>query len=475
MGSAGGRGLPLSARMLGRLRLSYSSIAALAVVSDAIAIVGASVITGGAYHAVAFGQVGSLNRFFAVGAIFAALTVALIKLNGLYAPDNLLSARSPVDLLMLIWSGVLFLLLGICFTLKISDELSRGWILSFAIAGPLLILSQRFLLRRSMLAVHKNGALKRRKVILITEDPTAATADDEMHCAFDVVRTYPMPRDEEAIRTVLAKVVSTARGSNAISEVHIAADWNRWTDMKQVLAELRALPLPVRLIADSSAREILRYPQEKLYGAVTFELQRAPLTLAERTAKRVFDIAVAAAGLLAMAPFLLAVSIAVRIESPGPILFRQLRGGFNGRAFEILKFRTMHVMENGPTITQVTSQDHRVTCVGRWLRRCSVDELPQLINVLRGEMSLVGPRPHALAHDVLYSRMISKYPYRSHVKPGITGWAQVNGLRGETRTVGLMQQRVELDLWYVTNWSFWLDLRILFWTALEICRSRNAY
>jgi len=172
---------------------------------------------------------------------------------------------------------------------------------------------------------------------------------------------------------------------------------------------------------------------------------------------------------------LLAVSIAVRIESPGPILFRQLRGGFNGRAFEILKFRTMHVMENGPTITQVTSQDHRVTCVGRWLRRCSVDELPQLINVLRGEMSLVGPRPHALAHDVLYSRMISKYPYRSHVKPGITGWAQVNGLRGETRTVGLMQQRVELDLWYVTNWSFWLDLRILFWTALEICRSRNAY
>jgi Undecaprenyl-phosphate glucose phosphotransferase len=474
MWSAGGRGLPLSARMLGRLRLSYSSIAALAVASDAIAIAGASVVTGGAYHAAAFGQVGSLDKFFGVGAIFAALTVALIKLNGLYAPDSLLSVRSPVDRLMLIWSGVLFFLLGICFTLKISDELSRGWILSFAIAGPLLILSQRFLLRRAMLAVLQNGALKRRKVILIAEDPKAAAAGDEMFRAFEVVRTYPLPRDEEGVRSVLARVVSAARGSNA-SEVHIAADWNRWSDMKQVLAELRALPLPVRLIADSSAREIFRYPQEKLHGAVTFELQRAPLTLAERTAKRAFDIAVAAAGLLAMGPFLLAVSIAVRIDSPGPILFRQVRGGFNGRAFEILKFRTMHVMENGTTITQATPQDHRVTRIGRWLRRSSVDELPQLINVLRGDMSLVGPRPHALAHDILYSRLISRYPYRSHVKPGITGWAQVNGLRGETPTVGLMQQRVELDLWYVTNWSFWLDLRILFWTVLEICRSRNAF
>jgi exopolysaccharide biosynthesis polyprenyl glycosylphosphotransferase len=233
--------------------------------------------------------------------------------------------------------------------------------------------------------------------------------------------------------------------------------------------------LPVRLIADTGAREILRYPQEKLYGAVTFELQRAPLTPGERAAKRVFDIAVATAGLLAMAPFLLPISLAVWIASPGPILFRQARGGFNGRAFQVLKFRTMHVIEDGATVTQATPHDNRVTHVGRWLRRSSVDELPQLINVLRGDMSLVGPRPHALAHDVQYSNLISNYPYRHHVKPGITGWAQVNGFRGETPTVDLMKQRVELDLWYVTNWSFWLDLRILLWTGLEICRSRNAF
>jgi exopolysaccharide biosynthesis polyprenyl glycosylphosphotransferase len=199
------------------------------------------------------------------------------------------------------------------------------------------------------------------------------------------------------------------------------------------------------------------------------------LTAGERAAKRAFDIAVATVGLLAIALFLLAVALAVRIESPGPILFRQARGGFNGRAFQILKFRTMRVMEDGPTITQATSRDQRVTRLGRWLRRSSVDELPQLINVLRGDMSLVGPRPHALAHDVQYSSLISNYPYRHHVKPGITGWAQINGLRGETPTVALMKRRVELDLWYATNWSFWLDLRILFRTVVEVCRTRNAF
>lgn len=475
MRSAGGVGLQLSARVLGRVRLSPGFIATLAVLSDTFAVVSASVVTGGAYHAVAFGQVGNLNQFFGVGAILAAATVALMKLNGLYAPDSLLPVRSPVAPLIMIWTGVLLFLLGICFTLKISEALSRGWILSLTIVAPFLIVCQRYLLRRAMLAVLQIGRLKRRKVILITDDPKSAPAGDEMLRAYDVVRTYSLPQDAEEIRSVLGRVVSFARGSNIISEVHIATHWNRWSEIKQVLTELRVLPVPVRLIADATAGEILQYPQQKLGGVASFELQREPLTPGERAAKRGFDIAVATIGLLAMAPFLLAVSLAVWIESPGPILFRQARGGFNGRAFQILKFRTMRVMEDGSTISQATPNDYRVTQVGRWLRRSSVDELPQLINVLRGDMSLVGPRPHALAHDVQYAGLISNYPYRHHVRPGITGWAQVSGFRGETPTVGLMKQRIELDLWYVTNWSFWLDLRILFWTVLEICRSRNAF
>jgi exopolysaccharide biosynthesis polyprenyl glycosylphosphotransferase len=178
---------------------------------------------------------------------------------------------------------------------------------------------------------------------------------------------------------------------------------------------------------------------------------------------------------LALAPFLVAISLAILIDSSGPVLFRQKRGGFNGRSFQILKFRTMHVMEDDAMIKQATLNDCRVTPIGRLLRRTSIDELPQLINVLLGNMSLVGPRPHALAHDDQYSRLISSYPCRHHVKPGITGWAQVNGFRGETPTLAPMKRRVELDLWYVSNWSLWLDLRILIRTVRDIFRSRNAF
>lgn len=172
-------GLRFVAQQFSRLQLSYDAIAFLAVLSDTCATVGASMITGGAYHAIVFGQVKSFNQFFGVGAILAATTVALIKLKGLYTPDSLLAIRSQVTPLILIWTGVLLFLLGICFTLKISDDLSRGWILSLAIAGPFLILCQRLLLRRMVIAVLQKGALKRRNVILITEEPRMAPTGDE--------------------------------------------------------------------------------------------------------------------------------------------------------------------------------------------------------------------------------------------------------------------------------------------------------
>jgi len=330
------------------------------------------------------------------------------------------------------------------------------------------------MLKNAMLASIKKGRLKRSRIIVISQGVDAAPARDATSLAHDIAKTYELPQDLEEIRLALANIVRTARGLH-ISEIHLAMDWDRWSDTKQLLTELRVLPIPVRLIADTRAREILQYPQQQLRGVVSFELQRAPLTASERAAKRAFDLAATTIGLMAIAPMLLMISFAVWIESPGPILFRQTRGGFNGRTFEIFKFRTMVVMENGPTIVQATSNDHRVTRLGRLLRRYSIDELPQLLNVLRGDMSLVGPRPHALAHDRQYGNLISTYPCRHHVKPGITGWAQVNGFRGETPTLHVMKQRVQLDLWYVTNWSFLLDLRILCRTVLEICRSRNAF
>jgi putative colanic acid biosynthesis UDP-glucose lipid carrier transferase len=177
---------------------------------------------------------------------------------------------------------------------------------------------------------------------------------------------------------------------------------------------------------------------------------------------------------LTLLPLLAIAAIAIKLDSPGPILFRQQRCGFNGRCFQIFKFRTMSVLEDGPSMIQAQFADKRVTRVGRWLRRMSIDELPQLLNVLNGNMCLVGPRPHALAHDNEFDKVVRNYAFRRRVKPGLTGWAQVNGYRGPIPTPDSVERRVEYDLWYIDNWSLWLDLKILLQTPVEILRGRSA-
>ena len=191
--------------------------------------------------------------------------------------------------------------------------------------------------------------------------------------------------------------------------------------------------------------------------------------------KRLVDLAVALALLVLTAPLLIATALWIRLDSKGPATFRQARLGLNGRPFHILKFRTMSVIEDGDKVVQAERNDARITRAGRFLRAASIDELPQLINVIKGEMSLVGPRPHAVAHDMLYSRLIPEYDGRQQVKPGITGWAQVNGHRGGTPTVEDMRKRVAHDLWYAAHASLFLDLWILLRTPVELLRSRNAY
>jgi exopolysaccharide biosynthesis polyprenyl glycosylphosphotransferase len=237
--------------------------------------------------------------------------------------------------------------------------------------------------------------------------------------------------------------------------------------VEQVLDVLRILPLPVRLVPDENIERFLATPMLEVGTTWAAELKRAPLSVAEQALKRVFDVLAAGIGIILLSPLMLTAVLLIRLDSKGPVLFTQTRNGFNGRSFRILKFRTMSVLEDGPQIRQATRNDPRITSVGRWLRRMSIDELPQLFNVLGGSMSLVGPRPHAAAHNSEYERLVANYAFRYHVKPGISGWAQVNGFRGETPSVDLMERRVELDLWYVTNWSFWLDVRIL-WKTLGL-------
>jgi len=197
--------------------------------------------------------------------------------------------------------------------------------------------------------------------------------------------------------------------------------------------------------------------------------------LSDRPAKRVLDLVAAIALLVMFAPVLAVVALLVRLDSKGPVFFRQTRTGLRGRAFAIVKFRTMRVLDDGAVIAQTRRDDPRLTKVGRWLRRWNIDEIPQLFNVLIGDMSLVGPRPHALSHDHDYERRISLYARRHNVKPGITGWAQINGYRGEIDTDDKIRKRVEHDLFYIDNWSMWLDLKIIARTVLSPAAYRNAF
>jgi Undecaprenyl-phosphate glucose phosphotransferase len=238
---------------------------------------------------------------------------------------------------------------------------------------------------------------------------------------------------------------------------------------------MRLSALPVRLLPDRAVSAVLAHDAAGPAESLLVQIQREPLSTAERTAKRTLDIVIACCTLLALAPLMVLTALAVKLESKGPIVFRQRRNGFNGKEFTVFKFRTMMVLEDGPSIVQAARGDRRVTRLGRLLRQTSIDELPQLFNVIKGNMSMVGPRPHAVAHDDEYGQLIANYAFRHHVKPGITGWAQVHGCRGATPHIENMAKRIELDLWYVNHWSLSLDLEILLRTIFELIRRRNAY
>jgi Undecaprenyl-phosphate glucose phosphotransferase len=251
--------------------------------------------------------------------------------------------------------------------------------------------------------------------------------------------------------------------------------WHDTGRIDFVREQTKTLPVSVRLLPDTRVRSLTNFTSSARQRVLAIEVQRAPLSGAQRLLKRTMDIVLAALATLFFLPILILTAIAIKLDSPGPVIFRQNRSGFNGRQFVIYKFRTMTVQENGSAVLQATRDDPRVTTIGRLLRSASIDELPQLLNVLKGDMSLIGPRPHALAHDSYFENVLGDYAFRHHVKPGITGWAQCNGARGATPSIEQISERVKLDLWYINNWSLWLDIQILIKTFFEVLRKRNAY
>lgn len=460
--------------------ISYDSIELMTILADAVIISSASILAGVAYHYQAFGTPGDIIQYSGSAAVVGALFISLMRSRGMYRPTELLALRRQVRAVCVYWVAVFLLLAGTVFALKIGNELSRGTSLLFAVTGLGALMVHR-IIWRSLLT---EGVIKRRfsgrKVILITDhrQPAKSSLPHILtSLGFRLEGHFALPPPERGSRQreeVISKAIACVRGSE-VEEIVVGADLKHWPELRSLIAELRILPFPVNLIPVGAVSEIFKQPCHELGNAVCIEVQRGPLTPFECALKRYLDIVIAGTGLIALLPLFAIVALAIKLDSPGPVLFRQRRCGFNGRCFQILKFRTMSVQEDGATIAQAQRLDARVTRLGKWLRRTSIDELPQLLNVLEGSMSLVGPRPHAVAHDTQFDKIVRKYAFRHRVKPGLTGWAQVHGCRGPTPTPKDIERRVEFDLWYVDNWSFSLDFSIMLQTVVELLRCRNAY
>lgn len=458
----------------------------IAAACDIALAVNASIIGGVAYQWYLGNYSPDLAPYVAIGLLAGVHLVSTLSAVGGYRLGNLIDRRRQSRYLTWVWIGVFLVLVGLSFFLKIRPSPSRGGAFSFFALGLLFLLAWRELLARALVYALGNGTFSKQKVIIIGDRqhvhesrivddlrhygyvPTAIVQIDAEHSQDDCQAIAA----EKCLHDALNSVIARAR-EFGIEDVLVAIGWDRSQYIDAILNALSVLPVRVYLVPDDN---IVRYLKRsyRIGELWTAELKRAPLNRFERRLKRTIDMIGAAVGLILLSPVMLMAALLTRLDAGAPVLFSQWRSGFNGRSFRIFKFRTMKVLEDGPVIVQARRDDPRVTRIGRWLRRTNIDELPQLFNVLRGEMSLVGPRPHAVAHDSEYERKIADYAMRFQLKPGITGWAQVHGYRGETHTVDLMSKRIEFDLWYIRHWSIWLDLKILIGTvANELWRPRG--
>jgi Undecaprenyl-phosphate glucose phosphotransferase len=283
----------------------------------------------------------------------------------------------------------------------------------------------------------------------------------------ELVQQQALDRDLEA-------AVASARMLEP-DAIFLVMPWSATDKINRCAETLLKLPSEIHLGAEHILDRFEHVQLSKLGPMASLQLTRLPLTRLELMEKRAFDLVFSCVALLLLTPVLIIAAVLIKLDSSGPVFFLQRRHGFNQKQFRIIKFRSMRTLDDGAVINQAKKDDPRITKVGAWLRRWNIDELPQLFNVIIGDMSLVGPRPHALSHDHDYERRIAFYARRHNVKPGITGWAQIHGFRGETDTDEKMQSRVEHDLYYIDNWSFWLDLQIMLRTVLSARSFRNAY
>jgi Undecaprenyl-phosphate glucose phosphotransferase len=429
------------------------------------------------------------TKHAAATAIGATLTVILAQALDAYQIATMRSFIGQAPKALAGFAMALTLLLVIGFITKSSADFSRFWLVAWFASGALFLVGHRLAVTAVLNRLSANGRLERRAVIVGGGKPAedlirsleGQRNGDIRICGIfddrDDNRSPPVVAGYPKLGTVpeLVEFARVARLNMLIVSLPITAEQR----VLQLLKKLWVLPVDIRLSAHANKLRF-RPRSYSFEGQVPFfDVLDKPIADWDAITKRIFDLVVASAAIVVLAPLMLATALAIRLESKGPVLFRQKRYGFNNEIIEVLKFRSMyHEMADPEARQVVTKGDRRVTKVGRFIRKTSIDELPQLFNVLRGELSLVGPRPHAVnAHtdNKLWDEVVDGYFARHKVKPGVTGWAQVNGWRGEVDNPAKIRQRVDCDIYYIENWSIFLDLYILAITPFRLLNSENAY
>jgi Undecaprenyl-phosphate glucose phosphotransferase len=457
--------------------LTLSAFGPLTFAIDVIGILLAALATGILYHRYVLDSWFDTEAIAAVGAWVALFFCGIMELRRRYTPERLLSRLGALRDVAFAWIATFALLFAFAFLMKSGAMLSRVSVLSFFVVGFVLVAGTHVALATFMRAALRDGRLRGRKVLLIGDVATLTRTEVLADLARHGYRIadFMAARFDGTDDPALPGTIAEAARTHDVQEILVYSDWSLRARAEGLIRELAVIPLPVGFLMEPAVAQLLKRPKLDIGSTVAVEMQRAPLSFTERAIKRSMDIVIAGSALVILSPLLLFVALLVRLTSPGPAIFRQSRHGFGRRRFDIYKFRSMRVMETDGDVTQATRNDPRVTPFGRIIRRTSIDELPQLLNVLKGDMSIVGPRPHAVLHDDIYGRQLDDYAFRHHVKPGLTGWAQVNGYRGETKDLDQMRRRVEHDLWYIDNWSPMLDVTIIARTFLVLLFQRNAY
>ncbi|RKP50912.1 undecaprenyl-phosphate glucose phosphotransferase [Trinickia fusca] len=450
------------------------------------------------------------QRGFTDGFAFftAAFALVLFPVFGVYESWRGRSKRVLAGQVALAWFVVQGCALTAMFSLRQIDLVSRLWFVYWsALAGSLLIAYR--LVAHAVLARLRHAGMNLHQVALVGGGPhcdailrrieaapgtgfrasaiytpgndTAAPGHDMPGFGmpgFDLLYGDRSSRGEEARAVRFHDLEAFAKHvRNAdLHEVWLALPLSEEPTILRVIGEFRNDLVNIRFMPDVRSLALFDSGVIDLIGVPAINLVASPLSPSAMLKKDVFDRVFAACALVGLAPLLLAIAIAVKLSSHGPVLFKQKRKGADGRVFTIYKFRSMRVHREAPgVVQQAVRHDPRVTKLGAFLRRTSLDELPQFFNVLCGDMSVVGPRPHALEHDDLYQKVVAGYIHRYRIKPGITGWAQINGYRGETDRIEKMERRVAHDLYYLGNWSFALDMRIIAATVVKGLVNSNAY